>query len=357
MGGGSTATTLLNHYRLEKTQMPNGFRTLGLGLLVAVSALAVRPAPAGVVTLVNVSYDATRELYQDFNQAFASYWEAQVGDTVIVRQSHGGSGQQARFVIDGLEADVVTMALASDIDAIARHGNLLPDNWQTRLPQNSTPYTSTVVFLVRKGNPLRILDWNDLVRTGVKVITANPKTSGGARWNYLAAWAYALKQPGATSATAQEFINKLYKNVSVLDAGARASAITFVQQGIGDVLVTWENEAYLVLEEQGPGSFDIIYPSVSILAEPPVAVVDKVALRHGTTAVAQAYLQYLYSKEGQDIIARNYYRPRDAAVAARYASTFGKTGTLVTIADLGGWAKAQTTHFDDGGTFDHIYAP
>ena len=337
--------------------MPGRFRNFALGLLLAGSALAVRPAPAAVVTLVNVSYDATRELYEDFNRAFASYWEARTGDTVIVRQSHGGSGQQARSVIDGLEADVVTMALASDIDAIARHGNLLPENWQTRLPQNSTPYTSTVVFLVRKGNPLHILDWNDLVRSGVKVITANPKTSGGARWNYLAAWAYALKQPGATAAKAQEFVAKLYKNVSVLDAGARASTTTFVQNGIGDVLVAWESEAYLVLENQGPGSFEIIYPSVSILAEPPVAVIDNVALRHGTTAVAQAYLEYLYSKEGQDIVAHYYCRPRDAAVAAQYAGTFGKTGTLVTIADFGGWAKAQATHFDDGGTFDRSFAP
>jgi sulfate/thiosulfate transport system substrate-binding protein len=337
--------------------MPNRFKSFGLGLLVAVSALAARPAPAAVVTLVNVSYDATRELYDDFNKAFASYWEAQFGDTVIVRQVHGGSGQQARAVIDGLEADVVTMALESDIDAIARHDNLLADNWQTRLPQNSSPYTSTVVFLVRKGNPLHILDWNDLVRPGVKVITANPKTSGGARWSYLAAWAYALKQPGASPAKAQEFVTKLYKNVSVLDTASRASAITFVQHGIGDVLVAWENEACLVLDEQGPGSFQIIYPSVSILAEPQVAVVDKVVQRHDTTDIAQAYLKYLYSKEGQDIIGRNYYRPRDPEVAARYASSFGKTGTLVTIADFGGWAKAQSTHFDEGGTFDHAYAP
>jgi sulfate transport system substrate-binding protein len=330
---------------------------VGLGLLVAVSALAARPVPAAVVTLVNVSYDATRELYEDFNRAFESYWEAQTGDTVIVRQSHGGSGEQARSVIDGLDADVVTMALASDIDAIARHDNMLPDNWQSRLPQNSTPYTSTVVFLVRKGNPLHIHDWNDLVRSGVKVVTTNPKTSGGGRWNYLAAWAYALKQPGGSPATALEFVKKLYRNVSVLDAGARASALTFVQHGVGDVLVTWENEAYVVLDEQGPGSFELIYPSVSILAEPPVAVVDKVAQRHGTSDVAKGYLEYLYSSEGQDIIGRNFYRPRDAAVAARYASTFGKTGTLVTIADFGGWAKAQATHFDDGGTFDHVYAP
>ncbi len=336
--------------------MPNRSRA-GLGLLVAASVLAARPAPAAVVTLVNVSYDVTRELYDDFNSAFEAHWRSQTGDTVIVRQSHGGSGPQARSVIDGLEADVVTLALSGDIDAIAQHGHVLPDDWQTRLPQNSTPYTSTIVFLVRKGNPLHILDWKDLARTGVKVITANPKTSGGARWSYLAAWAYALKQPGGNADQAEEFVEKVYKNVSVLDEAARGSTITFVQHGVGDVLVTWESEAYRVLEEQGPGTFEVVYPSVSILAEPPVAVLDKVALRHDTTAVAQAYLQYLYSSEGQDIIARNHYRPRDTAVAARYASTFGKTGTLVTIADFGGWAVAQATHFDGGGTFDHLYAP
>ena len=317
----------------------------------------MRPVAAAEVTLLNVSYDPTRELYVDYNKAFATYWKARTGDTVTVRQSHGGSGKQARSVIDGLEADVVTLALAGDIDGIARNGKLLPDDWQARLPQNSTPYTSTIVFLVRKGNPKRILDWNDLVRAGVQVITPNPKTSGGARWNYLAAWAYALKQPGGTSATAQAFVGKLYKNVPVLDSGARGSTTTFVQRGIGDVLLSWENEGYLALKELGPGSFDIVYPSVSILAQPPVALVDKVALRHGTTKVAQAYLQYLYSKEGQDIIARNYYRPRDSAVAAKYAASFGKIGTLVTIADFGGWGKAQAEHFDDGGIFDHIYAP
>ncbi len=337
--------------------MFNRFTTTMLGLLVAVGAMVAQPAVAANVTLLNASYDPTRELYEDYNKAFATYWKAQTGDTVTVRQSHGGSGKQARSVIDGLEADVVTLALAGDIDAIAKNGKLLAADWQSRLPQNSTPYTSTIVFLVRKGNPKRILDWNDLLRSGVKVVTPNPKTSGGARWNYLAAWAYALKQPGGTAASAQDFVGKLYKNVPVLDSGARGSTTTFVQRGIGDVLLSWENEAYLALKESGPGSFDIVYPSVSILAEPPVAVVDKVAQRHGTTKVAQAYLQYLYSKEAQEIIAQNYYRPRDAAVAAKYASKFGKIATLVTIADFGGWSKAQPAHFDDGGIFDHIYAP
>jgi sulfate/thiosulfate transport system substrate-binding protein len=337
--------------------MLNRFMTMGLGMLVALSVLPALPARAADVTVLNVSYDPTRELYEDYNKAFATYWKAQTGDTVTIRQSHGGSGKQARSVIDGLEADVVTLGLGGDIDAIARLGKLLPDTWQTRLPSNSTPYTSTIVFLVRKGNPKRILDWNDLLRSGVKVITPNPKTSGGARWNYLAAWAYALKQPGGTAATAQDFVTKLYKNVPVLDSGARGSTTTFVQRGIGDVLISWENEAYLALKESGPGSFDIVYPSVSILAEPPVAVVDVVAQKHGTTKVAQAYLQYLYSDVGQNIIARNYYRPRDAAVAAKYASQFGKIATLVTIADFGGWTKAQALHFDDGGIFDHIYSP
>jgi sulfate transport system substrate-binding protein len=337
--------------------MLNRYTATLLGLLVAVGAMAAQPAAAAEVTLLNASYDPTRELYVDYNKAFATYWKAQTGDAVTVRQSHGGSGKQARSVIDGLEADVVTLALAGDIDAIAKNGKLLADNWQSRLPQNSTPYTSTIVFLVRKGNPKRILDWNDLLRGGVKVITPNPKTSGGARWNYLAAWAYALKQPGGTAASAQDFVGKLYKNVPVLDSGARGSTTTFVQRGIGDVLLSWENEAYLALKEEGQGSFEIVYPSVSILAEPPVAVVDKVAQKHRTTKVAQAYLQYLYSKEGQEIIAKNYYRPRDPTIAAKYASKFGKISTMVTIADFGGWSKAQAAHFDDGGIFDHIYAP
>ncbi len=334
-------------------------RLLTYRLLAAAAALALMAGPlrAAQVTLLNVSYDPTRELYEQYNKAFADYWKAQTGDTVIVRQSHGGSGKQARSVIDGLEGDVVTLALAGDIDAIAKHARLLPDAWQKRLADNSTPYTSTIVFLVRRGNPKRILDWNDLVRPGVSVITPNPKTSGGARWNYLAAWGYAIKQPGGTPATAQEFVRKLYRNVPVLDSGARGSTTTFVQRGIGDVLLAWENEAYLAQKELGPDSFELVYPSVSILAEPPVALVDKVALRHGTTRVAQAYLQHLYSSEGQEIIARNYYRPRDAEVAAKYARKFGRIATLVTIADFGGWGRVQQVHFSDGGVFDRIYAP
>ena len=336
--------------------MTHRLKALYPALLAAVLTLGGTAAHAAQVTLLNVSYDPTRELYEDYNKAFAAYWKTQSGDTVTIRQSHGGSGKQARSVIDGLEADVVTLALAGDIDAIAANAKLLPAEWQKRLADNSTPYTSTIVFLVRKGNPKRILDWNDLVRPGVGVVTPNPKTSGGARWNYLAAWAYALKQPGGTAAKAQEFVGRLYKNVPVLDSGARGSTTTFVQRGIGDVLLAWENEAYLALKELGPGSFDIVYPSVSVLAEPPVAVVDKVALRHGTTKVATAYLQYLYSPAGQEIIARNYYRPRDAAVAAKHTATFPKVATLVTIADFGGWSRAQTEHFSDGGIFDRIYA-
>jgi sulfate transport system substrate-binding protein len=325
------------------------------GVLTAATLAIAVPARAATVTLLNVSYDPTRELYEAYNKAFAAYWKGKTGQDVVVRQSHGGSGKQARGVIDGLEADVVTLALAADIDAIAKNGRLLPDNWQTRLPQNSTPYTSTIVFMVRKGNPKRILDWNDLVRPGISVVTPNPKTSGGARWNYLAGWAWALKQPGGSPASAAAYIGKLFRNVPVLDSGARGSTTTFVQRGIGDVLLAWENEAYLAQKELGPGSFDIVYPSVSILAEPPVAVVDKIALRHGTTKVAEAYLQYLYSAEGQDIIARNYYRPRDPAVLAKYAASFPKIPTLVTIADFGGWTKAQAEHFADGGSFDRIY--
>src|SRR5579859_1569267 len=295
---------------------------------------------AAKVTLLNVSYDATRELYAQYNAAFARDWKARTGQEVRVDQSHGGSGKQARSVIDGLAADVVTLGLAADIDAIAEQGRLLPLNWQSRLPDNSSPYTSTIVFLVRKGNPRNIRDWGDLAQPGIAVITPNPKTSGGARWNYLAAWAWALAQPGASEASAREFVRKLYHNVPVLDTGARGSATTFVQRGLGDVLIAWENEAMLALRQMGSGELEIVIPRVSILAEPPVAVVDEVALRHGTRAVATAYLEYLYSKEGQEIIARHFYRPRDRQVAARYAQRFPSL-KLVTVADFGGWAQAQ----------------
>jgi sulfate/thiosulfate-binding protein len=324
---------------------------------VAVLAATVLAAPAlrAETTLLNVSYDPTRELYDDYNKAFAQYWKQKSGKEVSIRQSHGGSGKQARTVIDGLPADVVTLALAYDIDALATQGKLLPANWQSRLPNNSSPYTSTIVFLVRKANPKGIKDWGDLAKPGVSVITPNPKTSGGARWNYLAAWAWALKQPGGSPATAEAFVNKLYKNVPVLDTGARGSTTTFAQRGIGDVLIAWENEAFLAVREFGADKFQIVVPSLSILAEPPVAVVDKVALRRGTTDAARAYLEYLYSKTGQEIAARHFYRPRDPEVAARYANVFPKMN-FVTIADFGGWTRAQTTHFADGGTFDRISA-
>ena len=332
----------------------------GLTLVTGLAALAAcdsrHASSTAQVTLLNVSYDPTRELYADFNGAFARYWLARTGQQLRVDQSHGGSGKQARSVIDGLAADVVTLALAADIDAIATQGKLLPLNWQSRLPHNSAPYTSTIVFLVRNGNPHNIHDWGDLVRPGVTVITPNPKTSGGARWNYLAAWAWALAQPGGSEASAREFVRRLYRNVPVLDTGARGSATTFVQRGLGDVLIAWENEAQLALRELGADKLAIVMPSVSILAEPPVAVVDEVALRHGTREIATAYLEYLYSKEGQEIIARHFYRPRDLEIAARYAAHFPSL-RLVTIADFGGWAAAQQTHFKDGGVFDQIYAP
>jgi sulfate/thiosulfate-binding protein len=313
-------------------------------------------AQAAEVTLLNVSYDPTRELYVDYNAAFAKYWKAKTGQDVRINQSHGGSGKQARSVIDGLAADVVTLALAADIDAVATQGKLLPINWASRLADNSSPYTSTIVFLVRKGNPKGIKDWSDLIKPGIQVITPNPKTSGGARWNYLAAWGWAMKQPGATDATAKEFVRKLYKNVPVLDTGARGSTTTFVQRGLGDVLIAWENEALLAIKELGADKLQLVVPTVSVLAEPPVAVVDKVVLRRGTREVAQAYLQYLYSKEGQEIVAKNYYRPRDAEVAAKYAAQYPKL-SLVTIADFGGWGKVQPTHFGEGGVFDQIYSP
>ncbi len=307
------------------------------------------------VQLLNVSYDPTRELYSEFNAAFAKYWKAKTGQVVNVRQSHGGSGGQARAVIEGLEADVVTLALAGDIDQIAERSGLLPRDWQSKLPQGSTPYTSTIVFLVRKGNPKRIRDWNDLARPGISVITPNPKTSGGARWNYLAAWEYAKRQPGGDSAKAHEFVKQLYQNVPVLDAGARGSTTTFVERGIGDVLIAWENEALLAIRELGKDKVEIVVPSVSILAEPPVAVVEKVANRHKTTTVARAYLEFLYSEEGQDFAARHYYRPRSAAVAARYTTQFPALTQFTIDAAFGGWKKAQVTHFADGGLFDQIY--
>jgi len=328
----------------------------GTFLALAASAVLTTTAVRAADTILNVSYDPTRELYDDYNKAFSQYWKQKNGKDISIRQSHGGSGKQARTVIDGLPADVVTLALAYDIDQIAAQGKLLPANWQTRLPNNSAPYTSTIVFLVRRGNPKGIKDWGDLAKPGVSVITPNPKTSGGARWNYLAAWAWALKQPGGTAATAEQFIGKLFKNVPVLDTGARGSLTTFAQRGIGDVLISWENEAFLATKDLDKDKFQIIVPSVSILAEPPVAVVDKVALRRGTSDVARAYLEYLYSKPGQEIVAKHYYRPRDAEIAAKYANLFPKVPTLVTIADFGGWAKAQATHFADGGVFDKVYA-
>lgn len=326
--------------------------------LQAVIAFAVltNSAQAADVSLLNVSYDPTRELYQNFNEAFAKYWKAKTGDTITIKQSHGGSGKQARAVIDGLDADVLTLALAYDIDAVAQHGLLAPD-WQKRLPHGSAPYTSTIVFLVRKGNPKGIHDWNDLVKPGVSVITPNPKTSGGARWNYLAAWGYALKLPGGSDAKAKDFLGKLFKNVPVLDSGARGATTTFVERGIGDVLLAWENEAILAIKELGPDKFEIVAPSVSILAQPPVALVDKVVDRHGTRKAAEAYLHYLYTDEGQEIVAKNHYRPISEKIARKYATQFPKL-KLFTVDDVfGGWTKAQKTHFADGGSFDQIYQP
>ena len=325
-------------------------------LVLLAAATLLQPAFAADVTLLNVSYDPTRELYQDVNAAFAKSWKARSGDNVKIKQSHGGSGKQARSVIDGLEADVVTLALGYDIDALAEK-NLLRKDWQTRLPHNASPYTSTIVLLVRKGNPKGIKDWNDLVKPGVAVITPNPKTSGGARWNHLAAWGYALRQPGGNEAKAKEFLTKLYKNVPVLDSGARGATTTFVERGIGDVLIAWENEAYLAVKELGPDKFDIITPSVSILAEPPVAIVDKFADKHGTRKVAEAYLNFLYTDEAQAIIAQNYYRPATPKAAQQYAKNFPQV-KLFTIGDVAGnWANAQKTHFADGGVFDQIYQP
>jgi len=325
-------------------------RTVFALSLVAAAGAAL----AKDITLLNVSYDPTRELYVDVNKAFAAQWKAKTGDSVSIKQSHGGSGKQARSVIDGLEADVVTLALAYDIDEVSEKAKLLPADWQKRLKHNSSPYTSTIVFLVRKGNPKAIKDWDDLVKPGISVITPNPKTSGGARWNYLAAWGYGLKKYGS-DAKAQEFVGKILANVPVLDSGARGATTTFVERGVGDVLLAWENEALLAQKELGPDKFDIVAPSLSILAEPPVAVVDKVVDKRGTRAVAQAYLEFLYTPEGQTIAAENYYRPIDPTVAAKYAKQYPKV-TLFTIDEVfGGWAKAQKTHFADGGSFDKIY--
>jgi sulfate/thiosulfate-binding protein len=324
--------------------------TLILALPLALAAGSLRAQE-----ILNVSYDPTRELYQEVNAAFAAQWKAKTGKAVTIQQSHGGSGKQARAVIDGLEADVVTLALAYDVDAIAQAGLLAP-GWQKRLPQNSCPYTSTMVFLVRKGNPKGIKDWGDLARSGVSVITPNPKTSGAARWNYLAAWAWALRQPGGNEGRARAFVTQLYKTVPVLDTGARGSTNTFVQRGIGDVLVAWENEAFLAVKELGVEKFEIVVPSLSILAEPPVAVVDKVVDKKGTRAAAQAYLEFLYSADGQALAAKHYYRPRDKATLAKAKVRFPEL-TLVTIDDtFGGWASAQKTHFADGGTFDQVYS-
>ena len=337
-------------------------RVLEAILILSISAsliltLGTRVRAQSQLTLLNVSYDPTRELYEDYNKAFAQYWKGKTGQTVVIQQSHGGSGAQSRAVIDGLQADVVTLALAYDIDAISDKAKLLPANWQSRLPNNSTPYTSTIVFLVRKGNPKGIKDWDDVVRPGVSVVVPNPKTSGGARWAYLAAWGYAYLKSGKNDAAARDFITKLYKNVPVLDSGARGSTTTFVERGIGDVLLAWENEALLSVKELGPDKFQIVAPSQSILAEPPVSIVDQVVDRKGTRTVAEAYLQYLYSPEGQEIAARNFYRPRLESVAKKYVSTFPKV-KLFTLADVAGdWHKAQETHFADGGVFDQIYQP
>jgi len=324
--------------------------------ILALLALAiVAGASARTIELLNVSYDPTRELYVDYNKAFAAYWKAKTGDDVVVKQSHGGSGKQARSVIDGLQADVVTLALAADVDAISKNANLLPPDWQKRLPNNSAPYTSTIVFLVRKGNPKGIKDWDDIVKPGIGVIVANPKTSGGARWAYLSAWGYAQKKSGSEE-RARTFITALYKNVPVLDSGARGATTTFAQRGIGDVLLAWENEAYLALKEFGADKFEIVVPSVSILAEPTVSVVDKVAKKKGTEEVAKAYLEYLYTDEGQEIAARNFYRPRNQAIAAKYAANFAKLDLFTIDEVFGGWTKAQKTHFADGGVFDQIYS-
>jgi sulfate/thiosulfate transport system substrate-binding protein len=335
---------------MEQVSLTRMLVAIGLALAaVQGSARAVNPQ-----TILNVSYDPTREFYEDYDEAFAKYWKQKTGNDLTINLSNGGSGKQARAVIDGLEADVVTLGLAYDIDAISQKAGLLPANWQSRLPDNSSPYTSTIVFLVRKGNPKAIKDWPDVVKPEISVITPNPKTSGGARWAYLAAWGYALQASGGDESKAKDFVTRLYRNVPVLDSGARGSTTTFVERGIGDVLLAWENEAYLVINKFGKESFQIVYPSVSILAEPPVALVDKVADRHGTRVVAEAYLQYLYSPQGQEIIARHYFRPR-LATAAKSGPDFPHLKLFTVDGLFGGWQKAQKTHFDDGGMFDQIY--
>jgi sulfate/thiosulfate transport system substrate-binding protein len=325
-------------------------------LLVALTVGASLLGFGQRVTLLNVSYDPTRELFQDYNSAFAKYWKAKTGQDVTIQQSHGGSSKQARAVIDGLDADVVTLALAYDIDAIAEKAHLLPSDWQSRLPNNSSPYTSTIIFLVRKGNPKKIRDWDDLVRPGVSVITPNPKTSGGARWNYLAAWGYALQKSGSDESKARDFVSKLFANVPVLDSGARGSTTTFVERGMGDVLIAWENEALLGANDLGKDRFEIVVPATSILCEPVVSVVDRVVDKKGTRTVAQAYLEYLYSPEGQEIAAKRYYRPRSTAVLKKYAQQFPNI-KLFTLAEIAGdWKKAQAKHFADGGIFDQVYS-
>ncbi len=325
-------------------------------LSIAIALLSASAAYAEKIELLNVSYDPTRELYTEYNKYFTKYWKEKTGDDLEISQSHGGSGKQARSVIDGLEADVVTLALAYDIDAIAEKSKLLPATWQDKFANSSSPYTSSIVFLVKKGNPKGLKDWDDLAKEGVKVITPNPKTSGGARWNYLAAWAFADKKFGGDETKTKEFLRKLFANVPIYDTGARGATITFVQRGIGDVLLAWENEALLTLREFGSDKFELVVPSISILAEPPVAVVDKVANRHGTYDISKAYLEQLYSKEAQEIIAENFYRPTDKEVVAKFESKFPKIN-LVTIKDFGGWKAAQHKHFDDGGTFDEISKP
>ena len=329
---------------------------LAIALLTAIYGIATPiTALAKDVNLLNVSYDPTREFYQDFNAAFSKYWLAKTGDKVTIKTSHGGSGKQARGIIDGLDADVATLALAYDVDQLHEKAKLIPKDWQKRLGHNSSPYTSTIVLLVRKGNPKGIKDWDDLVKPGVSVITPNPKTSGGARWNYLAAWAFAQKKYGNDETKTKEFLSKLFKNVPVLDTGARGSTTTFVERGIGDVLLAWENEAFLAQKELGVGKFEIVVPSLSILAEPPVTVVDKFAKKHGNEVVAKAYLEYLYTEEGQEIAAKNYYRPTLESVAKKYESQFPKSNLVKIDEEFGGWTKAQKTHFSDGGTFDQIY--